>query len=221
MGKELGTKLQTLNIKRYDMRAIQKPAEDEFPAYSHIYMDLMADDGRVLEYLKDSPDEIEELVYSLPEEKLYYRYQAGKWTIKEILVHLIDDERIFSYRALRYARNDATPLHGFEQDDYAVYSKANERSLKSIFEEYRAVRKATITLFENLPEEAFLRSGMSVGNRNKRTVRALAYHLAGHERRHINIIKERYLSPGKVLKETAHWAGNGPLSPSPQLGPDQ
>lgn len=88
--------------------------------------------------------DLKKLIYTLPEEKLYYRYAIGKWTIKEILVHLIDDERIFSYRALRYAQ---TPLHGFEENDYAIYSKANERSLDSIFLEYEAVRNATIQLF--------------------------------------------------------------------------
>lgn len=175
------------------MRKIKKPLPDEYPAYSHIYMDLLEDDGNVLDHLRQNFLEIKEFIYSLPEEKLYYRYAEGKWTIKEILVHIIDDERIFSYRALRYARNDETPLHGFEQDDYARYSGANERSLDSIFEEYEAVRNATITLFKHLPENSFMRSGMSVGNINNRTVRALAYHLAGHELRHFNIIKERYL----------------------------
>ena len=175
------------------MRYIEKPKPNEYPPYSHIYMDLLEDDGKILEHLKQNLKDIRDFVYSLPEEKLYYRYDKGKWTIKEILVHNIDDERIFSYRALRYARNDTTPLHGFEQDDYAFYSKANERSLDSIFSEYEAVRNATIALFENLPEEALMRSGMAVGNINNRTVRALAYHLAGHELRHFNIIKERYL----------------------------
>lgn len=175
------------------MRLIPKPKPEEYPAYSHIYMDLLADDGKVLTNLSQQATDLKTLIYNLPEEQLYYRYAADKWTIKEILVHLIDDERIFSYRALRYARNDQTPLHGFEEKDYAIYSKANERSLDSIFEEYEAVRKATIQLFQHLPDEALIRGGKAVGNINYRTVRALAYHLAGHELRHINIIKERYL----------------------------
>jgi len=101
------------------MRTIQKPVVGEYPEYSKIYMDLLEDDGKVLEVLRANFRKIKELVYSLQEEKLYFRYAEGKWTIKEILVHLIDDERIFAYRALRYARNDSTPLHGFDQDDYA------------------------------------------------------------------------------------------------------
>ncbi len=179
------------------MRKITKPVPGEYPAYSSIYLDLLEDDDNVLQHLWDNFLAIKEFVYTLPEEKLLYRYEDGKWTIKEILVHLIDDERIFAYRALRYARNDDTPLHGFEQDDYAKYSNANERSLESIFEEYEWVRKSTIALFEHLPEGSFMRKGAGIDTDgsvvNERTVRGLAYHIAGHELRHFNVIKERYL----------------------------
>lgn len=175
------------------MRYIQKPAPEEYPAYSHIYMDLMEDNGKVLEYLQHSLIEIKQLLKDLPEEKLTYAYAEGKWTIKDILLHLIDDERIFAYRTLCYARNDQTSLPGFEQDDYAACSQANARSLASLFTEYEAVRQATITLFENLPEEALIRKGTMTKSTSYRTVRAMAYHIAGHERRHVNIIKEKYL----------------------------
>jgi len=180
------------------MRTIKKPFPDEYPPYSEIYMELVPDDGQVLHFLQNNAIALKKLAYSLPEEKLYFRYAPGKWSVKEILVHLIDDERIFAYRALRYARNDDTPLHGFEQDDYAVFSCADQRSLDSIFEEYEAVRLSTLQLFQHLPEEAMLRSGAGIDADgsiiNKRTVRALAYHIAGHEQRHINIIRERYLA---------------------------
>ncbi|MBO0321320.1 DinB family protein [Muricauda sp. CAU 1633] len=180
------------------MRYIKKPVEGEYPEYSHIYMDLLEDDGKVLKHLQENFLKIKDFVYSLPKEKLEYRYAKNKWTIKEILVHLIDDERIFAYRALRYARNDDTPLHGFDQDAYATFSKANERSLESIFDEYESVRKATLTLFTYLPEESFTRGGKGVDFDgsiiNKRTVRGLAYHIAGHELRHFNIIKEKYIN---------------------------
>jgi len=112
------------------------------------------------------------------------------------LIHNIDDERIFTYRAVRYARNDRTPLHGFEENDYVLYSKVNDRSLDNIFEEYWSVRLSTLLLFQNLPEESFSRSGSEINTdgevKNERTVRALIYHIAGHELRHIKIIKERY-----------------------------
>lgn len=172
-------------------RKIQKPPPNEYPFYSNIYMDLMPDDGLVLKHLWGNFLAIKKLITSLPEEKLQFKYAADKWNIKEILLHLIDDERIYTYRALAWARNDQTPLPGFEQDDYAQHSAANERSLDSIFEEYESVRKATISLFQYLPEEALLRSGVCEGHR--RTVRAMAYHIAGHERHHLKMIRERYL----------------------------
>ncbi len=109
------------------MRKIDKPIPGEYPEYSKIYMDLLEDDGKVLEHLWDNFLAIRDYVRGLSEEQLHYRYAPGKWTIREILVHLIDDERIFAYRALRYARNDTTPLHGFDQERYARYSRANER----------------------------------------------------------------------------------------------
>jgi uncharacterized damage-inducible protein DinB len=115
----------------------------------------------------------------------------GKWSIKEIMVHITDDERIYGYRALRFARNDHTPLPGFEQDGYIAFAGANNRSITDIMEEYEAVRRSTIALFNGLDEEALRRSG--VANDSKVTVRALGYHIAGHEMHHINIIKEQYL----------------------------
>lgn len=179
------------------MKKIAKPILGEYPEYSKIYMDLLDDDGSILVHLWNNFVALRDFVQQLPAEKLYHRYEENKWTIKEILVHLIDDERIFAYRALRYARNDQTPLHGFDQDAYAKYSNANERSLESIFEEYEVVRKATIALFQYLPNDCFLRGGEGIDYDgsiiNKRTVRGLAYHIAGHELRHFNIIKERYL----------------------------
>lgn len=175
------------------MRIIKKPGKDEYPSYSEIYMKLVPDDGLVLQHLKDNFINLKKFISSLPEEKLYYRYGEGKWTIKEILVHNIDDERIFTYRALRYARNDKTELPGFEQDEYTLFAGANKRDIDNIFQEYEAVRNSTILLFNNLPDEALLRSGCMTGSANKRTVRAMIYHIAGHELHHINIIKERYL----------------------------
>ena len=149
-------------VEKY--RRIEKPIKGEYPAYSEIYMSLLQDDGMILKHMEENLAKIKAMIYSLPEDKLYYRYAEDKWTIKEILVHIIDDERIFSYRAMRYGRNDSTSLHGFEQEDYAKYSYANDRSLDSIFEEYEAVRKSTLSLFQNLPEDAFMRSGGGIAD---------------------------------------------------------
>jgi len=174
------------------VRKIEKPKDGEFPPYAIMYIKLLPDDGLLLKHLKENFDKTKEFMLSLPEEKLTYRYAKNKWTIKEILVHIIDDERIYAYRALCFARNDKTELPGFEQDDYALFSNANERSIENILNEYEAVRNATITLFESFDEAALLRKG--IANKNKATVRALGYHLAGHELHHINIIKEKYLN---------------------------
>jgi len=175
------------------MRTIPKPRPGEYPEYAEMYMSLLPDDGQILTHLKNNFRMVKDFIYSLPEEKLLYRYAPDKWSIKEILVHIVDDERIFAYRALRFARNEQQNLIGFDQDSYAKYSQADSRDLDNIFEEYEAVRLATIALFNGLPEDSFLRMGHGTGTANDATVRALAYHIAGHELRHFNIIKERYL----------------------------
>jgi uncharacterized damage-inducible protein DinB len=173
------------------MRSIEKPRDGEFPPYANMYIQLLPGDGQLLRHLKNNFIATKELILSLPEGKLNYRYAENKWTIKQIMVHIIDDERIYAYRALRFARNDETELPGFEQDDYVLYSRANERSIENIMEEYEGVRSSTIALFDGLPEDSFLRMG--IANNNKVTVRALAYHIAGHELHHMNIIREKYL----------------------------
>src|SRR3984893_3526342 len=109
------------------MKRIQKPEEGEYNPYAIMYISLLPGDGLVLKHLKDNFKITRDFILSLPTEKLSYRYAEGKWTIKEILVHIMDDERIYAYRALRFARNDKTPLPGFEQDVFAAASPANER----------------------------------------------------------------------------------------------
>ncbi len=173
------------------MRTISKPRTGEFAPYASMYIDLLPDDGRVLEHLKSNFEQVRRLVLSLAEERLSYRYAPGKWSIREILVHIVDDERIYAYRALRFARGDRAELPGFEQDDYAETSGADERPLASIFNEYETVRLSTVALFEGLPEEALERSGAADGK--VMSVRAAAYHIAGHELHHLNVIRERYL----------------------------
>src|SRR5262245_27359905 len=116
------------------MQLIPKPKEGEFPSYAIMYMKLVPGDGLLLKHLQDNFIAMKQLILSLPGEKLNYSYAKDKWTIKEILVHIIDDERIYAYRALRFARNDKTELPGFEQDDYVLNSNANERSIENILE---------------------------------------------------------------------------------------
>ncbi|MGA7159628.1 MAG: DinB family protein [Bacteroidota bacterium] len=173
------------------MEKVQKPKEGEYPPYAVMYINMLPDDGLVLKHLANNFQATKDFILSIPKEKLSHRYAKGKWTIKEVLVHLIDDERIFAYRALRFARHDKTELPGFEQDDYVPYSKANDRSIENIVEEFETVRNATLSLFRSFNEEDLRRSG--VANKHPVSVRALVYHLAGHELHHMKIIKERYL----------------------------
>ncbi|HWB26114.1 MAG TPA: DinB family protein [Chitinophagaceae bacterium] len=173
------------------MKLVNKPLPGEYSPHAIAYINLLPDDRLVLQHLANNFIRVKELVASLSEATLMHRYAAGKWTIKEILVHIVDDERIYAYRALRIARNDKTPLPGFEQDDYVPYSKANERSLENIFTEYQAVRQSTLQLFYNFNDDDFLRTGFA--NNNPMSVRAAAYHIAGHELHHLNIIRYKYL----------------------------
>jgi uncharacterized damage-inducible protein DinB len=171
-------------------RNIDKPADGEFNPYAITYISLLPDDGRVLNHLKENGSLIRSFIMQLSEQKLVHRYAEGKWTVKEILVHIMDDERIYAYRALRIGRNDKTPLPGFEQDDYVPFSRANDRTLEDIFSEYMSVRNATISLFNSFSDEDLVRTGTA--NDHTVSVRALAYHIAGHELHHLNIIRERY-----------------------------
>ena len=121
-----------------------------------------------------------------------YRYAPDKWSAKEVLGHVCDSERIFTYRALRIARGDRTPLPGFEQDDYMRNSPFAQRPIAELIEDYIAVRRATLTLFRNLDEQAWMRRG--IVNNNDISVRALAYITAGHELHHRRILEEKYFA---------------------------
>ena len=173
-------------------RTIEKPGTGEYPAYAHIYIDLLPDDGLILRHLENNLKSTKKFIASIPKARLLHRYTEGKWTIKEIVGHLIDDERIYVYRALRFARNDSTKLPGFEQDQYVHYSEANQRDIKDLLDEFTMVRQSTIAFFRSLDDTALIRTG--VADSNRASVRALAYHIAGHELRHMNIIRERYLN---------------------------
>lgn len=170
---------------------IQKPNEGEYPAYAVAYINLVPDDGLVLKHLQANLETTPAFIASFPLEKLTCRLAEGEWTIKEILGHIIDTERIFCYRALRLARHDATELAGFNQNDYVPYARANDRAIEEILDEYVAVRRASLALFNSLDEEAFIRSGLV--NKNNLSVRAAVFLTLGHELHHLNSIRENYL----------------------------
>jgi len=142
--------------------------------------------------LENSLHDITTFISGIPEHKRNFAYASGKWSVAEVLVHLMDAERVFQYRALRFSRNDATELKGFEQDDYVPESRANERSLESIEEEFVAIRKSTMALFKSFDGECLRRSGMANGA--GMSVRALGYVICGHQAHHFGILQERYMS---------------------------
>ena len=174
------------------MRRIEKPNEGEYAPYVIEYIKLLPDDGLLLNHLRTNFQATRVFLRSLTEDELLYRYAEGKWTIKEIVQHLSDDERIYAYRALRFARNDRTELPGFDQDDYTSVAGANDRGLDDLLTELATVRAATLSLYSGLSNETLSRTGIADGN--VMSVRAIAYHIAGHELQHINIIRERYLT---------------------------
>jgi uncharacterized damage-inducible protein DinB len=169
---------------------IVRPAPDEYAQYYHRYVSLVPD-GDIVETLASQVKETAAFLRALPEERGWHRYAEGKWSIREVIGHLADGERIFTYRALRFARADATPLPGFDENDYVPNSGADGRPLASLVAEYQAVRAATVALLDGLPSEAWQRSGSANGV--SMSVRSLAWITAGHERHHREILRTRYL----------------------------
>ena len=130
-------------------------------------------------------------VQNIPMDKFDYRYAEGKWTIKDIIQHIIDTERIFAYRALRISRNDKTPLPGFEENDYVDNTNANERNLQGLLTEMAVVRQATLSLFKSFSKEQLMRIGTA--SNNEISVRAIGFIVVGHQKHHQKVFQERYL----------------------------
>lgn len=164
--------------------------KDEYNPYYQTYIEK-AGAVRMHKGLKNNGDATIAFLESIPEDKLEYRYDEGKWTIKEIIQHLIDTERIFTYRALCIARKDKTSFPGYDQDDYVETCEANKRSIHSLMNEYKAVRLATIILFESFSEEVLTQIGTA--SNSSLSPRAVAFITIGHENHHCEVIKERYL----------------------------
>jgi uncharacterized damage-inducible protein DinB len=173
------------------MKRIAKPSPATVPPFYQPYMNCVPGDEGLIKNLVGILNETEELVLSLPEEKLLHRYAEGKWTIKDIINHLSDCERIITYRALRIARADTTDLPGFDEELFAKHTHAANRTIRDLLNEFRACRMSSITLIETMDDESLNRTGTANGY--ALSARLLVNHLYGHHRHHLNIIREKYL----------------------------
>lgn len=162
----------------------------EFNPYYTTYINLV-ETLDIVEALQHNYQAFITQLQAIPKEKELYAYLPGKWTIKELILHIIDAERIFAYRALRIARMDATPLAGFEEDDYVKYSNANARSMDSLLQEFIAVRQSTIALFQSFTDEMLVHKGTA--SNSVVSVRAIGFIIAGHCIHHLSVLQQRYL----------------------------
>jgi Protein of unknown function (DUF664). len=169
---------------------ISLPETGEYSPYAIAYISKVPE-GKPLHMLLGNLQEVQDMIAPMSDAQLLHAYAPGKWTIKELLVHILDAERIFAYRALRIGRGDTTPLPPFEENDYAPASLANGRTKQSLLDEYTAVRTATLTLLHSFDEQLMTNSTMVSGQNV--SLRALAYMMAGHERHHLDVLRERYL----------------------------
>ena len=166
--------------------------KNEYAPYFEQYMQLVTKEGKsIIENMQNSQIEFDTFLRNLPKEKHTFSYAEGKWTLKELIQHSIDTERVFCYRALCFARNDKTSLPGFDQDIFVDNGNANQLEFSDLLDEMSTLRKSTIQLYKSFSEEALLRIGVASGN--KISVRALGYLFSGHQMHHLNIVKERYL----------------------------
>lgn len=162
--------------------------------YAPFYQNYISKAGTtdLIEELEISVHRLIHFVREIPMDKYDYRYAEGKWTIKDILQHLIDSERVFSYRALRFARKDQTPLASFEENDYAEVADGGKRSIQDLLTELSALRHATLAMFKSFDTETLMRIG--IASNNPMSVRALGFVIIGHQNHHQQIFEERYLA---------------------------
>jgi hypothetical protein len=169
---------------------MKRPEKTEYAEYFERYISLAAEPD-IVSAMRSQIDEVNDLFSQITEEKGSYAYAKGKWTIKELLGHLIDGERIFAYRAFRFSRADQTPLPGFDQNPYIENANYNSIKLADLLDELILLRKANILLLNNLTDEMWSRTGTA--SDHEISVRALAFIMAGHIQHHIQILKEKYL----------------------------
>ena len=167
-------------------------SKSEYHSFYETYVSkAIRNNESILESLQSSLTSLFDELAQLPEEKHLYAYAEGKWTVKELVMHLIEVERVMSYRALRISRNDTTSLPGFNEDDFVENSNANNIPFIELLKEFSLVRKSSIAMFKGFNEEMLLRTGTA--SNSKISVRALGYILTGHVIHHLEVVKERYL----------------------------
>ena len=170
---------------------MQRQDLESIPPFYRKYVAHVAE-HTMLDALKNSHEQLKTIINSIPESKGGFRYQPEKWSIKELLCHMMDAERIFCYRALRFARNDKTNLHGFDENNYAPEANAHARTLAQLTVELSRLRLTTIDLFASFNNEMLMRTGTA--NNTEISVLSLGYIVAGHETHHRIVLQERYLS---------------------------
>lgn len=170
---------------------MSRPQPAEYDPYYQKYIGLVPED-EIVPALEAQIDELKKIFAGVPEEQGTFAYDDGKWTVKEVISHLIDGERIFAYRAFRIARGDRTPIEGFEQEGYIENAHANRRSFAELLNEFKLLREANLLFFKNLEMGDWVRTG--IANNVEISVRSLAWIMVGHIRHHTAILRERYLT---------------------------
>lgn len=176
-------------LKNNTMNSNQLP-RNEYSVFNATYINAI-ENIELIEELEISLHDFIKFVQNIPMDKFDYRYAEGKWTIKDIIQHIIDAERIFCYRALRISRNDKTPLPGFEENSYVENTDANKRSIQDLLSEFSAVRQSNLLLFKSFTNEQLTRMGTA--SENPISVRAIGFIILGHQKHHQKVFQERYL----------------------------
>ena len=173
------------------MATVSRPATTEYAPYYEKYVGQIPADVNILDLLEQQLGDTVHLLSSVSEERAEHRYAEGKWSVKEVVGHMVDTERVFSYRALCFARGDAGPFPSFEQDGYVANGGFARRTLRDLVGEFVHLRRANLHMLRGLSDDAWAREG--VASNVRFTVRAMPYILAGHERHHVQILREKYL----------------------------
>ncbi|MCE4049643.1 DinB family protein [Bacillus sp. Au-Bac7] len=167
-----------------------KPAITDYPEHYRNYVNLVPE-GNIIEILESQLHDTKNLLADIKKEQADFRYAEGKWSVLEVVGHVMDTERIMNYRILRMARGDQTPLAGYDDEKYVEESNFSSRTIADLLAEWTVVRAATVALLKGLPKASWMKTGFA--NNGEFTVNSIAYIIAGHERHHVGLLKSRYM----------------------------